>query len=215
VEALVIPKVEGPEDVLFVDRLVSQIELAKGYPPGRIRLEALIESASGVLKAQAIAASTPRLASLIFGVADYAGDVGGRDFQSLPYSAFHYPRAHLLAAARAAGLLAIDSVTVQFRDREQVRKDSEEGARLGFDGKWAIHPSHVEVIHRAYTPTRAELERSLAIFRAYAEADTGQGLGAIVFQDEMIDAASLRVEWKKLAVAQKAGLVDAEFKLLG
>jgi citrate lyase subunit beta/citryl-CoA lyase len=206
VDAVVVPKVDGPEDIWFVDRLLGQLEQQMGLESGRLRIEALIESASGVLRAEAIAAATPRMASLIFGVADYAGDVGARDF-TRDESVFHYPRAHLLAAARAAGIDAIDSVTVQFRDLERVAADAARGAALGFDGKWAIHPSHVEIIHRAYTPTPQELERAMAIVEAYRKADTDAGRGAIAYGDEMIDAASLRVEWKKICIARKAGLL--------
>jgi citrate lyase subunit beta / citryl-CoA lyase len=214
VDVLVVPKVDGPEDVHFVDRLLTQVEQASGLPVGRIRLEVLIESARGLLAAERIAQASGRLASLIFGIADYAGDVGARDFRDAPYERFAHARSHLVAAARAAGLNAIDAVTVQFRDLERVRKDAEAGAQLGFDGKWAIHPSHLEPIHAAYTPSRAELERALAVLEAYRRADVEQGTGAIVFGDEMVDAASLRVEWRKLAVARRAGLLDAEDRLV-
>jgi citrate lyase subunit beta/citryl-CoA lyase len=214
VDVVVLPKVYGEEDVLFADRLITQVEEACGLEPGRIRLEVLVESARAVLHAEAIAACSPRMDSLIFGVADYAGDVGARTFKGNPGQLFHYPRSHLVAAARAAGIAAIDAVTVQFRDLGQVSADAEDGAALGFDGKWAIHPSHLGPIHAAYTPTRQELERSLAVLDAYARADREQGRGAIVLGDEMIDAASLRVEWKKVAVARKAGLLDASGRLL-
>lgn len=214
VDVVVLPKVYGEEDVMFADRLITQVEEACGLEPGRIRLEVLIESARALLHAEAIATCSPRMDSLIFGVADYAGDVGARTFKGNPGQLFHYPRAHLVAAARAAGIAAIDAVTVQFRDLAQVRADAEDGAALGFDGKWAIHPSHLAPIHAAYTPGRQELERSLAVLDAYARADREQGRGAIVLGDEMVDAASLRVEWKKVAVARKAGLLDATGRLL-
>jgi citrate lyase subunit beta / citryl-CoA lyase len=215
VDVVVIPKVYGAEDVLFADRLITQVEMNSGLPVGRIKLEVLIESAKGLLRAEEIASCSPRMDSLIFGIADYAGDVGARDFTQEQFQTFHYPKAHIIAAARAAGISVIDNVTVQFRDLEQVRRDAEGGARLGFDGKWAIHPSHVDIIHAAYAPSRAELERALAIMEAYRKADVEQGQGAIVFNDEMVDAASLRVEWKKLAVAIKAGLMDAQGHLVG
>lgn len=208
VDAVVIPKVYTAEDVLFVDRLLTQVEENSGLEVGRIKLEVLIESAKGLLHAEEIAACSPRMASLIFGIADYAGDVGAREMMREQFQTFHYPKAHTIAAARAAGIDVIDNVTLQFRDLEQVRQDAEQGARLGFDGKWAIHPSHIEIIHAAYTPGPEELKRALAIMEAYAKADREQGVGAIVFQDEMVDAATLRVEWKKLAVAKKAGLLD-------
>jgi citrate lyase subunit beta/citryl-CoA lyase len=207
VDVVVIPKVYGKEDVLFVDRLITQVEMNAGLPVGRIKLEVLIESARAVLHAEEIATCSPRMESLIFGIADYAGDVGAKDFTQEQFQTFHYPKAHIIAAARAAGISVIDNVTVQFRDLDQVRRDAEGGAKLGFDGKWAIHPSHVELINTAYSPSRPELERAAAIMDAYAKADVERGEGAIVFNDEMVDAATLRVEWKKLAVAKKAGLI--------
>ncbi|GAC1345562.1 MAG: CoA ester lyase [Myxococcales bacterium] len=214
IDVVVVPKVDGAEDVLFVDRLLSQIEENCGLEPGRIKIEVLIESAKGLLRAEPIAASCPRMASLIFGIADYAGDTGAKELTRGQFQTFHYPKSHLIAAARAAGIAAIDNVTVHFKDLAQVRKDAEDGAQLGFDGKWAIHPTHVEVIHAAYTPTREELTRALAILDAYGKADVEDGQGAIVFADEMVDAATLRVEWKKIAVARQAGLIGADGKLV-
>jgi citrate lyase subunit beta/citryl-CoA lyase len=207
VDAVVIPKVDSEQDVLFVDRLLTQVEENMGLPLGRIRLEVLIESAKGLLHAEQIATCSPRMDSLIFGIADYAGDVGAKDITAGQFQTFHYPKSHTIAAARAAGIAVIDNVTLQFRDLDQVRKDAEAGANLGFDGKWAIHPSHIDIINGAYTPTPPELERAVAIMDAYAKAGRQQGQGAIVFGDEMVDAATLRVEWKKIAVARKAVLL--------
>lgn len=214
VDVVVIPKVYGAEDVLFVDRLITQIEENCGFEPGRIKLEVLIESARALLHAEEIAACTPRMSALIFGIADYAGDIGAKELTKDQFRIYHYPKAHTVAAARAAGIDVIDNVTLQFRDLAQVRADAAEGAKMGFDGKWAIHPSHVGPIHEAYTPTHAELERALAILEAYRKADHDAGLGAIVFGDEMVDAATLRVEWKKIAVARRAGLIDEHDRLV-
>lgn len=215
VDVVVIPKVYGPEDVLFVDRLITQIEEACGYEMGRIRIEVLIESARSLLHAEEIAACTPRMSSLIFGIADYAGDVGSKEMSRRQFEVHHYPKAHTIAAARAAGIDVVDNVTLNFRDLEQVRRDAEEGATLGFDGKWAIHPSHIDIIHEAYTPTTEELQRALAILEAYRKADVDEGVGAIVFGDEMVDAATLRVEWKKIAIARRAGLLDEQDRIVG
>ncbi|MFN0062517.1 MAG: HpcH/HpaI aldolase/citrate lyase family protein [Myxococcaceae bacterium] len=210
VDVVVLPKVQEAAEVRKLDATLQSLEKKHGLPAGRIQIEVLIESAKGVLHAEAIAAASPRMASLIFGVADYAGDVGARDLSpKRQYALFHYPRSHLLAAARAAGIDAIDSVTLQFRDLDQVREDSLAGAQLGFDGKWAIHPTHVSLIHEAYTPTRLELHRAVALLKAYAAADIGEGKGAIVVGDEMVDAASLRLAWRQVVVGRKAGLLDA------
>jgi len=211
-DVLVLPKAQGPDEVRFADRLLTQIEQQVGLPPGRIRLEVLIESAAGLLAAQAIAQASPRMEALIFGIADYAGDVGMRQFQDEP-SLFHYPRAHIVAAAKATGLQAIDAVTVQLRDLARCRSDAEAAARLGFDGKWAIHPDQLPVINAAFTPSKDELRRALHLVEAYVEADAQHGQGAIAEADEMIDAASLRVEWKKIEMGRRAGLLDANDRI--
>lgn len=214
IDVVVIPKVYTAEDVLFVDRLLTQVEENSGLPVGKIKLEVLIESAKALLRAEEIAACTPRMASLIFGIADYAGDIGAKEMTKEQFQTFHYPKAHTIAAARAAGIDVIDNVTLHFKDLDQVRKDAEQGAKLGFDGKWAIHPSHIDIINSVYTPSRDELKRALAIMDEYAKADKEKGMGAIVFGDEMVDAATLRVEWKKLAVAKKAGLINDHNELV-
>jgi citrate lyase subunit beta/citryl-CoA lyase len=206
IDVMVLPKVQEASDVLFADLLLTQIEQNIGLAAGRIRLEALIESAKGVLHAEQIAMSTRRLASLIFGVADYGGDIGSREPVREQFSLYHYPKAKTVAAARAAGLDVIDSITLQFRNLEQCEHDAREAARMGFDGKWAIHPDQVPVINRVFTPTPDELTRAEEILELYQKADTESGVGAFVYKDEMIDGANLHIEWRKLAIARKANL---------
>lgn len=207
IDVIVIPKVQDATDVIFADRLLTQIEQNIGLPPGRIRLEVLIESAKGVLHAEQIAASTPRLAGLIFGVVDYAGNIGARDPVREQFSLYHYPKAHIVAAARAAGIDVIDGVTLQFRDLQQCEHDARSAAQMGFDGKWAIHPDQVSVINRAFTPSQEEITRAREIIDLYQDADVNSGIGAIIYKDEMVDAASLPAERKKLAIARKTGLL--------
>ena len=206
-DGVVIPKVNGPEDVLFVDRFLTQIELNMGLAVGRIKIEALIESAEAVLHAEQIAKATPRMSGLIFGLVDFAGDIGAKELGTEQFFYYHYAKAKTITAARAAGITCMDGVTLAIRDLEACRRDAEMAARMGFDGKWAIYPPQVEVINAAFTPTAEEIARARRMIDAYAQADVEQGVGAIVLDDQMVDAALLRVEWKKLAVARKAGLV--------
>jgi citrate lyase subunit beta/citryl-CoA lyase len=206
-DVVILPKVQDATDVLFADLLLTQIEQNIGLPVGRIRLEALIESAKGVLHAEQIAASTPRLAALIFGVLDYAGNIGARDPIREQFALYHYPKAKTVAAARAAGIDVIDGVTFQFRDLQQCEHDARSAAQMGFDGKWAIHPGQVPVINRAFTPTQEEITRAQEIIALYEKSDVNAGIGAMVHKDEMIDAASLPMERKKLAIARKTGLL--------
>jgi citrate lyase subunit beta/citryl-CoA lyase len=206
-DGVVIPKVTGPEDVLFVDRFLTQIELNLGFAPGRIKIEALIESAEAVLHAEQIAKATPRMSGLIFGTVDYAGDIGAQETGAEQFYYFNYAKAKTVTAARAAGITCLDGVTLAIRDLEACRRDSGMAARMGFDGKWAIYPPQVDVINAVFTPTADEIAKAQRILDAYERADVDQGVGAIVVDDEMVDAATLRIEWKKLAIARKAGLV--------
>lgn len=206
IDVVVLPKVQDAADVLFADRLLTQIEQNVGLQVGRIRLEALIESARAVLHAEEIAASTPRLAGLIFGVVDYAGNIGARGPVREQFALYHYPKAKAVAAARAAGIDVVDGVTLQFRDLEQCERDARSAAQMGFDGKWAIHPDQVPVINRVFTPSPEEIIRAREIIELYEKADADSGLGAMVYKDEMVDAASLPIERRKLAIARKTGL---------
>jgi citrate lyase subunit beta/citryl-CoA lyase len=207
VDVAVIPKIFGADDVLFVDHLLSGIEENVGLEIGRIKLEVLIESADAVLHAEAIAKATPRLDGLIFGLVDFAGDIGAQEVGAEQFFYYNYAKAKVVTAARAAGITCVDGVTLAIRDLEACRRDATMAARMGFDGKWAIHPSQVDVINAAFTPAPEHIERARRIFDAYAAADQHGGQGAIVVGDEMVDAASLRVEWKRLAIARKAGLL--------
>ncbi|MBA2285246.1 MAG: CoA ester lyase [Ktedonobacteraceae bacterium] len=206
IDAVVIPKCYGAEDILFVDRFLSQIEENMGFEIGRIKLEVLIESADAVLHAEQIAKATPRMGGLIFGLVDFAGDIGAQELGGEQFFYYNYAKAKCIVAARAAGITVVDGVTLAIRDNEACRRDAQMGARMGFDGKWAIHPAQIDIINEVYTPTANEIARAKHIIEEYQKADVQGGLGAIIIDDQMIDAAVLRVEWRKLAIARKAGL---------
>ncbi|GAA5527698.1 CoA ester lyase [Herpetosiphon gulosus] len=206
IDVLVIPKIESADDVRFVDRLLSQIEANIGLKVGTIKLEVLIEGTRALQAVEQITNASPRLESLIFGLADYAGDLGARSADD-QWGMFAYPKHKMLVAAKAAGLEAIDNVTFAFRDAEACQRDAERAATMGFDGKWAIHPAQVPIINQAFLPSAAEIAEAQRLINAYQAADQQAGLGAIAIDDQMIDAASLRVHAKKLALAQRAGLI--------
>jgi citrate lyase subunit beta/citryl-CoA lyase len=205
-DVMVIPKANGPEEIHYADLLLTQIE-ARLRRRGRIRLEALIESAPAVLRAHEIARASDRMESLCFGIGDYAGDVGARDIMDEQFGWFLFPKHQVLVAARAAGIDAIDNITLDVRNPEAARADAQRSARLGFDGKWAIHPAQVGPINDAFTPTAAEVAAAQRYVDAYARAGAEAGRGAITDGADMVDAATVRIEARKLAVARKAGLL--------
>ncbi len=205
-DVVLLPKTEYPDEVKYVDQLLTHLEMKFGLPVGRIGLEVLIESAIGILHAEEIARASPRMESLVFGIADYSGDVGAL-LTSDGFSSYVYAKQKTVAAAKAARIDAVDCVTLKFKDLDLTRGDAQKARAMGFDGKWAIHPGQIEVINQAFTPGPEEIEKAKKIIDAYHQADVEKGLGAIVVGDEMVDRATIRVEEKKLAIARKAGLL--------
>jgi citrate lyase subunit beta/citryl-CoA lyase len=156
-DAIVLPKVQGPEHVVWLDLLLSQIEATMGFERGRIGIEAQIESATGLQRVAAVAAASPRLQSLVFGPGDFAADLGlSSEFVGAePFEgAFDGPLLAIRAAATAAGLQAIDGPWQRVHDLDGLRARATRSAALGFDGTWVLHPSQVEVAHEVFTPSR-------------------------------------------------------------
>jgi len=207
---LMVPKVEGPDDLIFVARLLDGIEAHRGLSR-RIGLEALIESAAGCAQVEAIARATDRLRSLVFGPADYAADLGvpsltvGAYPTSYPGHLWHYAMARILNAARAAGLLAIDGPFGAFEDLEGLRTSATLARTMGYDGKWAIHPAQIAILNEIFAPTPDEVTRARRIVDAY-QAALGEGQGALGHDGEMIDAASMRMA---RSVLQRADQIAA------
>ena len=198
-DTLILPKVESAADVTFLDRLLTQIELAQGWPVGRIGIEVLIESASGVQQVDDIARSSARLETLIFGPGDLSASLGlgqltiGTLDSDYPGDIWHYSLMRLLVAARANGLLAIDGPYAAFADLPGLERSARRTAALGYDGKWVIHPSQIDTVNRVYSPDPATYVRAEGILAAYRLATEGEGRGAVRFEGEMIDEANRKM----------------------
>ncbi|HEX4834407.1 MAG TPA: CoA ester lyase [Trebonia sp.] len=212
VDTLVLPKVSGPDQVAWLDLLLGQVEQAAGVPVGRTGIEVQVEDAAGLARVEAIAAASPRLVALVFGPGDFMASLGMRslDIGGQPagyaYDAHHYTLMRLLVAARAAGLQAIDGPYGRIHDLDGLRAAAGSVAALGFDGKWVLHPGQVDVVNAAFTPSPAEYRRAVAILDAYAAATTGEGRGAVMLGEEMIDEASRKMAQRMAALGAAAGL---------
>ena len=199
IDTLILPKVESAADVTFLDRLLSQIELAQGWPVGRIGIEVLIESASGVQQVDEIARSSARLEALIFGPGDLSASLGlgqltiGTLDSDYPGDIWHYALMRLLVAARGNGLLAIDGPYAAFADVDGLERSARRTAALGYDGKWVIHPSQIDTVNRVYSPDPATYARAEGILAAYRLATEGEGRGAVRYEGEMIDEANRKM----------------------
>ena len=199
--SLVIPKVESAEDVLAVDRLLW----TAGAPAGGVGIQALVETAGGLLRAGEIAAASPRMEALILGYADLAAWLGRAPGPAPPERWLHAQET-LLVAARAAGVQAIDGPYLEIRDDVGLRLRAEHARALGFDGKWAVHPGQLRIINVAFTPVDEELARARAILDALARAE---GRGAVELDGEMIDEASRKLALQVVARGRAAGLDGA------
>ena len=209
-DTILIPKVGVPADVYMVDAMVSQIEEATGLT-GKIGIEALIETALGMANVEAIATSSPRLEAMHFGVADYAAscrarttNIGGLN-PDYPGDQWHDGLSRMLVACRAYGIRPIDGPFGDFNDPDGFLDGARRAAALGYEGKWAIHPSQIELANRVFSPPPEEVDRAHRIIAALAEA-AAEGRGAAQLDGRMIDAASARMA--ENVVAQAAAIQD-------
>ena len=204
-DTILVPKVGVPADLYTVEVMCSQIEYAKGYK-NKVGLEALIETALGMANVEAIAAYNGRLEALHFGVADYAASLRSRTVvigglnPDYPGDQWHASLTRMLVACRAFGLRAIDGPFGDFNDPENYKNAARRAAALGFEGKWAIHPSQIELANEVFSPPAKEVERAERIIAALKEAEA-QGKGAAALDGKMIDAASERMARNVLIVA--------------
>jgi citrate lyase beta subunit len=196
-DTILIPKVGVPADVYLVDALLTQIEQAKGLPH-RIGIDVLIETTLGMANVEAIAQSSRRLEAMHFGVADYAAScrartvvIGGLN-PDYPGDQWHAALSRMLVACRAYGLRPIDGPFGDFKDPDGYRLAAKRAAALGYEGKWAIHPSQIALANEEFSPPPAEVERARRILLALDEA-AREGRGAAQLDGRMIDAASARM----------------------
>lgn len=209
---ILIPKVSCAADVHLIATLLTQIEDGRGQAE-RLGISVLIETAAGMFNVDEVARACPdRMEAMVFGVADYSASIqshtatiGGSEHG---YSVltdpdddgnrerhwgdqWHYPLARIAVACRANGLRPIDGPFGDFNDPEGYRTTARRAAIMGYEGKWAIHPSQVELAREVFTPSKKLQTRTRRIIEAMGEA-AKQGKGAVSLDGRLIDAASLR-----------------------
>jgi malyl-CoA/(S)-citramalyl-CoA lyase len=221
-DMILIPKAGTAADVYAIDMIVTQIETAMGRTK-RIGFEVLIETALGMANVELIAQSSKRLEAMSFGVADYAAStrarttvIGGvnkdsgvltdRDadgnreyFWTDPW---HAAQTRMMVACRAYGLRPIDGPFGDFSDPDGYVAAANRAAVLGYEGKWAIHPSQIALANQVYTPSEAEVTRARRIVQAMDEAAKA-GKGAVSLDGRMIDIASIRMAEALIVKAQQ------------
>jgi citrate lyase subunit beta/citryl-CoA lyase len=203
-DLVLIPKVEHPQQVLEVDRKISDLETREGIKQP-IWLMPILESALGIENAFAIATASDRVCALTIGLEDYTADLGivrtrtGEETQ--------FARFRVVNAAKAAGLQGIDSVFSDVADMDGLQKWGQQSRSMGFEGMGCIHPSQIPVIHQAYSPSQAEIDKALKIVAAFEDAKA-RGLGVVSLGSKMIDPPVVNRAVKLVARAKLMGLVN-------
>ncbi len=216
VHSIVVPKVNHPGDIHFVDRMLDGIELARQLP-GTIGIEASIETAEGLAEVRAIAGAARRVKSLVFGIADYSASIGARlvsisghgenEAEIYPGHRWHFALSRMVMVAKANGLLAIDAPYGHFKDIEGLQQSAVMAGALGCDGKWAIHPTQLETINKVFSPTQEDIDRAVTVLEA-VRAARQQLRGAVAVDGRMVDQATLRMAQRLYDQACHLGLVE-------
>jgi citrate lyase subunit beta/citryl-CoA lyase len=184
-DALVIPKVESPEDVHRAERQLDHAERQAGRGRATVRLLALVETPLGVLNAYAIATASARLEALVIGHVDLSRTLGIKEAGAMEGTVLH-ARCQLVLAAKAASLDAIDAVFMDLRDPDGFSAEARQGLRLGFGGKLLISERQVPLVHAVYQPSEAEIAYARRLIAAWEAALAG-GTGVFVFEGRVID----------------------------
>ena len=197
IDTILVPKAGTASDVYMVDCLLTQIETNKKIE-NKIGIECLIETALGMSNIKEIAKSSERLEALHFGVADYAASLRARTVvigglnPDYPGDQWHHGLSELVMTCRAYGLRAIDGPFGDFNDPDAYIASAKRAAAIGIEGKWAIHPSQIDLANKVFSPPEGEVRKAKRILEELDKA-AKEGKGAAQLDGRMIDAASARM----------------------
>jgi len=205
VDTIMLTKPYTAADVIFVDRMLTQLE-KKLRLQRRIGIEVLIEEVQALQNVEAISTCSDRVECLVFGMGDYSASQGIDIFGAqYPGDIFHYARFRLTMAARAAGIDAVDGPFGDFKDDAGYRAEAQRARSLGMVGKWAIHPAQIAPALEVFSPTADAVANARRVEKAMREA-MARGLGAVEIDGMMMDVAVLRLLRNVLDKADLYGL---------
>lgn len=201
IDSIVIPKVNHPGDIYFADRMLDGIEMSKGISKP-IGLEASIETAQGLEQVNKIADASPRIVTLVFGIADYSASIGARlvsisghgekEEEIYPGHRWHFALSRMVMAAKARGIMAIDAPFGNFKDTDGLKRSGVMACALGCDGKWVIHPDQIDTINQVFSPSQEDIDRAVKVLDAFDNAES-KDRGAVAVEGRMVDQATVRL----------------------
>jgi len=203
VHVVLIPKVEDKDQIKEVDKHVHHLLKEHGIDRP-VYLMPIVESALGAIKAYKIARASERIVALTIGLEDYTADIGTQRTNEGRES--FWARCQVVNAARAAGLPPIDTVFSDINDMDGLRASVLEAKGLGFEGKGCIHPRQIAVIHEAFAPSTAELEKAQKIVAAFKDAEA-RGLGVVSLGSKMIDPPVVKRALHVVKLAEAVGMI--------
>ena len=192
-------KTESVWDLREIDRIIAPLEAAAGLQPGQIKLIPWIESARAVVNVNEMAAALPRSVAIAFGAEDYTNDMGIQ--RTDDGAEVYHPRATIAIAARAAGVAALDSPYVAFRNPEGLRQDAGVARQLGYTGKFAIHPAQIDPINELFSPLPEDVAYARRVMEAWNEAEAA-GRGSLNLDGKMVDVPVVKRAQNLLALAE-------------
>jgi citrate lyase beta subunit len=204
-EGLAVAKVETPDQVKVVEKILDEREPKLGMPAGGVRLLLAIESPRGLFNAFAIASASPRVIGLMFGAEDFCREL------SLPLRRegeardLIYARSSLVTAAAGAHVQSVDGVWPDLQEMEGLKTFALQSRRLGFSGMSLIHPSQIEHVNAAFTPSSDEIDYCRRVVQAFDDA-MARGEGAIAFGGQLLDIPIVDRARQTLALAESLGV---------
>jgi citrate lyase subunit beta / citryl-CoA lyase len=205
-EGLVCPKVDGVEDVRKVDTILTDREPTRKLAKGSVKLLIAIESPKGLYNAPAIAAASPRVTGLLFGAEDFGREINLPAIREGEARDLIYARSSMVVAAASAHVQAIDGVWVDLNDSQGLLGFATQSRQLGFSGMSCIHPTQVQAINTAFSPTTAEIDYCQKVLQAFEEANA-RGDGSIAFGGQLIDRPIVERARRTLDMAKFLGMI--------
>jgi citrate lyase subunit beta-like protein len=188
-DGIVLPKVEDAASIQKISRRMAEHEITRGWQKNSLGILVIVETPLSIINLAAICQADERLRGIIFGAEDFAARIGATRTED-GVEVFH-ARSEIVIHCAAFGLQSIDMVNNNYHDLEKVKREADQGAGMGFTGKQVIHPSQVEIVQAAFTPSAEEVKRAEQIVTFYSEQQK-MGKGAVGMEGRLIDLPIFR-----------------------